>query len=249
MPAPWPVDAGAAGGARKTMESWLEFAKGPLFSLGFLTMMVGLGRHVLLQTHALATKRRRLWLVPWRRVAAETLSWAVPVRHLIRGTIVISVTSFLFHVGAVVVPIFLVDHVRMWELFFGADLPSIGKNVADVLTLLTLGCVIVLLSYRVVIKRSRELSRPSDYVLLVLILLPFLSGYLAAHPNVNPLPWQTMMLIHVLSADLLMLVVPFTKLAHIVLFPFDRLSAVHWQLRPGAGDRVAEALYGKEARV
>ena len=33
------------------------------------------------------------------------------------------------------------------------------------------------------------------------------------------------MLIHVLSAELLFVVVPFTKLAHVVLFPFDRLSA------------------------
>ena len=232
------------------MESWLDFAKGSLFSVAFLTMVLGLGRHVLLQTHALVTrKRRRLLLVPWRRVAAESLSWAFPVRHLIPGTIVISAASFLFHVGAVLVPLFLADHVRMWEMFLGVSLPSLGRNAADVMTLLTLGCVVVLLSYRVVIRRSRELSRPSDYVLLVMILVPFLSGYLAAHPGVNPLPWQTMMLIHVLSADVLMFVVPFTKLAHMVLFPFDRLSAVHWQLRPGAGDRVAEALYGKEARV
>jgi nitrate reductase gamma subunit len=162
---------------------------------------------------------------------------------------VISAASFLFHVGAILVPIFLADHVRLWEAFLGVELPSIGKNLADLLTLLTLGCVIVLLSYRIIIRRSRELSRRSDYVLLVMILLPFLSGYLAAHPNVNPLPWTTMMLIHVLSADALLFVVPFTKLAHMVLFPFDRLSAVHWQLRPGAGDRVAEALYGREARV
>jgi nitrate reductase gamma subunit len=66
---------------------------------------------------------------------------------------------------------------------------------------------------------------------------------------VNPLPWQEMMLIHVLSAEALFLIVPFTKLAHIVLFPFDRLSQVHWQLRPGAGEQVATALYGDEARV
>lgn len=232
------------------MEAWLDFAKGPVFAVAFLTMVLGLGRHVLLQAHELVTrKRRRLRLVPWRRVAAETLSWAVPIRHLIRGTIVISAASFLFHVGAIIVPLFLADHIRLWEAFLGAELPAIGRNLADVLTLLTLGCVVVLLSYRTLIRRSRELSRRSDYTLLVMILLPFLSGYMAAHPNVNPLPWTTMMLIHVLSADALMFVVPFTKLAHMVLFPFDRLSAVHWQLRPGAGDRVAEALYGKEARV
>jgi nitrate reductase gamma subunit len=82
-----------------------------------------------------------------------------------------------------------------------------------------------------------------------MILLPFLSGFMAAHPNWNPLPWKTQMLIHFLSADVLLLAIPFTKLAHIVLYPFDRISAVHWQLRPGAGDKVAEALFGKEVRI
>ena len=35
----------------------------------------------------------------------------------------------------------------------------------------------------------------------------------------------------------------------VVLFFFDRISAVHWQLRPGAGDKIAEALYGEEVRI
>jgi hypothetical protein len=58
-----------------------------------------------------------------------------------------------------------------------------------------------------------------------------------------------MMLIHVLSAELLFVLVPTTKLAHMVTFVFDRTSAVHWQLRPGAGDKVASALFGSEAKV
>lgn len=231
------------------MQAWLDFAKGPLFAAAFLTMILGLSRHVLLQLHALAVKKRRLRLVPWKRVAAETLSWAFPVRHLIRGTVVISSASFLFHLGAIIVPLFLADHARLWGGFLGLQLPSISKDLADRLTLFTLGCLVVLVSYRVLIRRSRELSRPSDYGLLLLLLMVFLSGYVAGHPNVNPLPWQTMMLLHILGADLLIFLVPFTKLSHMVLFPFDRLSAVHWQLRPGAGARVAEALYGKEARV
>jgi hypothetical protein len=88
-----------------------------------------------------------------------------------------------------------------------------------------------------------------DYVLLIMVLLPFLFGYLAGHPNVNPFLWQTAMLLHILSAEALFIVIPFTKLAHIVLYIFDRLSALHWQLRPGAGDKVAESLFGKEAKV
>jgi len=57
------------------------------------------------------------------------------------------------------------------------------------------------------------------------------------------------MLIHLLSAEALFIAIPFTKLSHIVLYFFDRLSPVHWQLKPGAGDKVAEALFGKEAKV
>jgi nitrate reductase gamma subunit len=232
------------------MEQWLDFAKGPLFAVAFLVMVLGLGRHVLLQVHALVTRKgRRLRQVPWRKVAAESLEWAFPVRHMVRGTVLVSLASFVFHVGAILVPILAADHVILWEAFLGVDLPCVGSGIADVLTLLTLGCLLILLGYRVFVRRARDLSRPPDYAVLLLILVPFLSGFLAAHPAVNPLPWDVMMLVHVLSAECLMVAVPFTKLSHIVLFPFDRLSAVHWQLRPGAGDRVAQELYGREARV
>ena len=82
-----------------------------------------------------------------------------------------------------------------------------------------------------------------------MVLLPFLFGFFAGHPSFNPFPWETAMLLHLLSAEALFIAIPFTKLAHIVLYLFDRLSAVHWQLKPGAGDKVAEALFGKEAKV
>jgi nitrate reductase gamma subunit len=230
-------------------DQWLEFAEGPLFAAAFLVMLLGLARHVFLQMHLLATKGRTLHRVYWRRIVADSLSWAFPVRHLMRGTIVLTFSSILFHGGAILVPLFLADHVVLWEDFFRVPLPSLDPGIADYLTVLTIASLVVLLAYRLLIPRSHALSKPGDYVILIMVLLPFLSGCLAAHPSVNPLPWQFMMLIHVLSAEALFVIVPFTKLAHIVLFPFDRLSQVHWQLRPGAGEQVATALYGDEARV
>jgi nitrate reductase gamma subunit len=232
------------------MEAWIEFARGPLFAFSMLIFLLGMGRHVLLQTHALvAGKGRRLKQVSWRRTMLDSLSWAVPVRHMVRGTIFISATSFLFHVGAVLVPLFAPGHIILWERFLGVALPSLGRSFADVLSLTTVVCCFLMLTYRAVIRRARDLSRPSDYVLLVLVLLPFASGYLAAHPQYSPISWNGMLLVHLLSAELLLIAAPFTKLSHIVLFVFDRLSVVHWQFRPGAGERVAEALFGEEARV
>ena len=93
------------------------------------------------------------------------------------------------------------------------------------------------------------MSTRVDYILLVAVLLPVVTGFMASHPWCNPLSWQSMFLLHLLSAELLFVLIPFTKLAHIVLFFFDRVSGLHWQLRPGAGDQVAEALFGEEAKV
>ena len=231
------------------MDAWIEFAKGPLFALTFLFMLLGLARHVLLQLRLLATKGRTLRRVRWRRVLLDTLSWALPYDHMIRGTLLLTLASIVFHAGVVVVTLFLGDHVALWQRFLGIRLQAVGEGFADALTIATIVSLLVLLFYRMVIPRSRELSRPSDYALLVLVLAPFLTGFLASHPAWSPIPWKTMFFLHILSAEALFVAVPFSKLSHMVLFPFDRLSQVHWQLKPGAGDRIAAALYGDEARV
>jgi len=232
------------------MEHWLDLARGPLFAFTFLVMVLGLARHVLLQVHGLVTRKGlRLRQAPWRRIASSTLGWAVPLRHLDRSTLLMTTASFLFHIGAVVVPVFLAAHVALWSGFLGVSPPALAEGVADLLTVLTITCVLVLIAYRATTPRARALTRASDYGVLGLVLVPFLAGFLAAHPTLNPLPWSWMMLLHILSAELLLVAIPFTKLAHVVLFPFDRLSEVHWQLRPGAGDRVAAAIYGEGAHV
>jgi len=232
------------------MEQWIEFAKGPLFTVTFLIMILGLSRHVILQVHTLAIRKgRRLRNAPWKKIALDTMTWAMPVRHLVKGTIIFSIASFLFHIGAIVAPLFLADHIVLWESFLGIDLPAISSGVADFFTLLTLTCLLVLFGWRIFIGRARAMSTAMDYIVLFLILVPFLSGYMASHPGINPFPWEVTMLVHLLSAEVLLVLAPFTKLAHVVLFVFDRISAVHWQLRPGAGDKIAEALFGDEAKV
>jgi nitrate reductase gamma subunit len=228
----------------------IEFARGPLIALTFGIMILGLLRLILIQIYTLVRgKGRRLRQAPWRRILSETVTWAVPLPHLIPGTVLFSSASFLLHIGVIIVPLFLADHVLLWEGLLGANLPAIGNGFADALTLLTIACLLVLLGCRIFVPRQRAVSQPLDYLLLLAILVPFASGWLASHPAWNPLPWNWTMLLHLLSAELLFVLVPTTKLAHVVLYAFDRISAVHWQLRPGAGDRVAQALFGNEARV
>lgn len=232
------------------MEAWIEFAKGPLFALTFLIMIIGLIRLVVTQIYSInAGRGRMLKNAPWKKILGEAASWIVPIRHLIPGTKIFSVVSFLCHIGIIMVPLFLADHIILWERFLSVNLPQIGYGLADFLTLFTIVCLVLLMGFRIFSARLRSMSKKTDYILLVMMLIPFTSGYLALHPHINPFPWDATMLTHLLSAELLFVIIPFTKLAHVVLFFFDRISAIHWQLRPGAGDQVAEMLYGKEAKV
>jgi nitrate reductase gamma subunit len=232
------------------MEQWIDFAKGPLFAFTFLIMILGLARHFIIQFYSVfISKGKQLKNVSWKRIFSDMFTWVVPVKHLIKGTRIFSTVSFIFHVSAILVSVFFIDHIALWQDNLGIYLPSIGRALADILTLVVIACILVLIACRIFVKRQREMSKKSDYVLLIMVLFPFLFGFLAGHPAVNPFPWDTAMLIHILSGEALFVVIPFTKLSHIVLYFFDRLSVVHWQLKPGAGDKVAKALFGEEAKV
>ena len=99
-----------------TPHDWIAFAKGPLFAFTFLVMVLGLLRHAIIQVSSLvAGKGRRLRSAPWRRIVTDALSWVVPIRHLTKGTIIFSSISFLFHIGIIAVPLFLADHIVLWE--------------------------------------------------------------------------------------------------------------------------------------
>ena len=89
-----------------------------------------------------------------------------------------------------------------------------------------------------------------DYFLLALLAMPFVTGFLAAHPAINPVRYNITMLIHVLSSELIFVLIPLTKLSHCVLFPFDRISSdIFWRFPAEAGEKVAVELHGEEVKV
>ena len=95
-------------------------------------------------------------------------------------------------------------------------------------------------------RASRALGRFQDYALPLFIAVPFVSGLLVMHPAWNPFAADPTLLVHVLSADLLLFLVPLTKLSHMILLPLTQLvSELAWHFPPDAGSRVGVTL-GKE---
>ncbi len=230
------------------MESALTFARGPLLYFAFALFCLGVLRQVGLTLAELVRAYGRAGdqAIPFGRLFRQSLGWIFPVNAL-RGTRVpYTVASVVFHVGVLVVSVFLSGHVQLIQKGTGLAWSTLPPAAADLLTLTTLAALVALFLLRLADRAARFLSRFQDWFLLVLCLLPLLSGYAVAHPAANPLPYPLMYLVHLLSAELLLIVIPFTKLAHVLLFPFTRLSwELGWHFVPGAGERVRIAL-GKE---
>lgn len=229
------------------MESWLDLARGPLFLFASSFMVLGLLRHFLITAWQVikAMSRAGDKSLPYKKILVATLKWLFPLGK-IRDQVLFSLTSILFHVAILIVPIFLAGHIALWARGFGISWPAVSNELADLLTLLAIASAMALVAQRAGAKATRSLSRFQDYVLPLLIAVPFVSGYLMTHPGRNPFPYDATFLVHLLSANLVFILIPLTKLSHMVLLPEVQLvSEVAWHWPKDAGSRVAVTL-GKE---
>jgi len=230
----------------------LELAKGPLFRFTFVIMLLGLGRNVLLAVFGII----KSYLdagdrdLPLKAILRRTLDWFLPYRRIFRKSPLFSLVSVLFHIGLLGVPIFLYAHVALWREGIGLGWPALPKGAADVLTIITVVTALFLVGFRVLDATARRLSRASDYLWPLLLAIPFLSGFLCVHTAVNPLSYNAMLLVHLLSAEFIFLLIPFTKIAHCILIPFSQLiSEMGWRFPADSGQKVEITLRKKGVPV
>jgi len=228
------------------LESWIAVARGPLLRLALLAMALGLLRQVLMQIWEIswAWKRAGDRVVPWRLVIRRNLAWLFPWRYLQRKERQLyNFTSFVFHVGVISVPVFLAGHVAIWRKELGVSWWVLPPRVADWLSVLTLMAALGLVAGRAANRASRRISTLQDWLLPVLCSVPFVTGLWVAHPASSPFNAQAVYLVHLLSAELLLVLVPFSKLVHMVLFWVSQISSeLGWRFPPGSGERVRASL-------
>lgn len=230
------------------MNAWLEWARGPAFIFCFSFMVLGLMRHVALTVWETVRVMRRAGdqVLPWRALVRNTAAWLVPVKT-IRQARLFSLTSVAFHVAILVVPVFLAGHIALWRRAIGVGWPAVPNESADVLTIIAVVTAAGLALLRLTARATRAITRPVDLLLLLALALPFVTGFLVMHPPMNPFGYESVLLLHLMSANLVFLLVPTTKLAHVVLLAGMQLvSEAGWHWPADAGSRVG-AVLGKEA--
>ena len=164
-------------------------------------------------------------------VVIRVLSEVILFRSLFRSNLWIWLFGIMFHVALLLV---LLRHLRyftepVWGLIVLVQ--PFGKYGGLIMILALFG----LLARRMFVERIRYISNPSDYLMLVLLLVIGISGALmtfVTHTDIVQLKafmlsviyfdffnWQSipsdkMLLVHLAAVILLMIIFPFSKLLH-----------------------------------
>jgi len=203
------------------MNDFYEFLTGPALWAAFIIFIVGIVVRVA-YLYGLSRERDLVFYnhVDLKWAFRSIIHWLIPFGSVsLRTQPLFAIAFFLFHVCLLGVPIFLLAHNTLWQEAYGISLPSLPDSLADVLTVLFVISALVLLVRRIVRPEVRILSTAWDYFLLVLTSAPFVTGFLAYH-QIGP--YKLTLILHILLSEILLIVIPFSKLGHIVLFFFSR---------------------------
>lgn len=193
----------------------LLWARGPGLTLALGWMVFGL----LLRLGEILFLGHRPDLAPAKGSAAQEgarclVSRFLPLPGLLVQAPVTVVGGYLFHVGYFVALFLFFPHLVVVRELLGFDWPAAPNVVVDAATVIALGAMVALLVSRLTDPVKRFLSGFEDYLVWGVTFLPLLTGYLAYHHLLAPYP--LMLALHLLSAELLLVLLPFTKLVHTV---------------------------------
>ena len=134
---------------------------------------------------------------------------------------IMAIVSGVFHFCLFVAPVFLMAHNLILRSSLGIRLPSLPDVLVDVLTLVVLGCAVFFLIRRIAVPKVAAISCGNDYGVLLIAAVPFLTGFMAYHQLFD---YKTVLTRHVLTGELMLIAIPFTKVGHMVFFFFTRLT-------------------------
>ena len=203
------------------MHDIYNFVRGPLVWISFI-IFIGGSIYRLISMALLAKKKDPLvytYMHP-KFALRSIFHWIVPFMSVnSRKNPIFTIVTFLFHIGLVVVPIFLFAHVILWKESWDISWWFLSDSTADMMTLVVMGGCVFFLVRRIVQPDVRFLTTPSDFVLLAIVVAPFITGFWTYHQWAG---YRVVGILHMLSGEIMLAAIPFTRLSHMLFFPFTR---------------------------
>ena len=144
----------------------------------------------------------------WRTMFTRSL----PPEGMLKREPVTYISGYVFHIGLFVVIFFLASHIAFFRSMTGLSWPNLPTALVDAFVVAAIVALGVLLAHRLNNKVKRLLSGVGDYLAWAVTLLPLLTGYMAYHHLF--VEYTLMLALHIFSVELLLVLLPFTKLFH-----------------------------------
>ncbi|HYA03933.1 MAG TPA: nitrate reductase [Syntrophobacteria bacterium] len=197
-----------------------ELLRGPLLWLAFGVFIGGMLVRVVLFVGTSLKKDRPIYrFFSWKWLWLSIVHWVLPLNETAKKHPIVTLVGFLFHICLLVTPLFLLAHGVLWYESWGISWWSLTEKVADYMTLIVIGCLLFFVVRRIVSPHVRVVTTAADYVLLAVSVAPFVTGYLAYHQYFD---YYTVIVLHMIFGELMLVVIPFTKLSHFLMFFVSR---------------------------
>jgi nitrate reductase gamma subunit len=196
----------------------LEFARGPgmqwalwIFAFGVLWRLVGsfllLGRRDLSRPKGTRNLQAGLRAMVMRSIPPHELEKKITFQHL---------TGYAWHLGFFAVLLLFGPHVPFFKQFLGFGWPALPNTLVLVIAGFTLAILVALLVRRIVHPVMRQISTADDYVAVLAVIAPIVTGLLSySHVQIGTVRYETLLAIHILSIEALLVIFPFSKLMHL----------------------------------
>jgi nitrate reductase gamma subunit len=202
-----------------------QFVTGPLAWLAFIIFFFGLVLRIVLYVRGLDWKLDRVTYsvnVSYgiKGAIRSIIFWIFPFgTRSMRKNPVFTVMVFVFHIGLLITPVFLLAHNVILEEKWGISFWTLPETVSDILTIAVIISALFLILRRIALPEVRIITNAYDYLLMVISTAPFITGFLAYHQVSG---YEFWLILHILSAEVMLVAIPFTKLSHMVLFFLSR---------------------------
>lgn len=204
------------------MHDVYAFLAGPMAALSISVFLGGLMLKTIRILYSVYRKERFVFQYFSLKHSLRSLAhWLTPFAATnMRQHPYMTIVTFVFHIGIILVPIFLLSHIVLWDEYLDIRWAALPDPVADGLSLLVIGACIFFAARRVVLPEVRYLTSPADFILLLMVAFPFLTGFYAYHQWPG---YAYVMIAHIVSGELLLIAIPFTRLSHMIVGLFTRV--------------------------
>jgi nitrate reductase gamma subunit len=137
---------------------------------------------------------------------------SIPDAGTFKRSTVTVVSGYIFHIGLFITILLYTPHILLIKDIIGFGWPALPTPVVDAVAVITIIALLVVLVHRFNNRVLKYLTNFEDLLVWFVTIAPLVTGYLAFHRIGMTAP--TLLALHILSVELLMVVFPFTKLMH-----------------------------------